>query len=276
MRKYGIIVAVLLLLVAAAMAQNVIKYSLTSSSALAIGRAVKLGATDNTCVLAGAADGDSVIGFVGMTETAAGPTYYNLIVNAGRITAAISGASGAVSIGSDLTAAAAGSLKVAGVGDRVIAKATQAVATPPGACEIMIQLEPITTDSGARLWQAAQSAMTSITGSASGDQSLVQIAIATACDVEDMQLLFTGTADDKDGNGGAVVNVSINDGTSDLSTQTLYLVDRHFYQSQAVAVSARKDVSPTDTPTFDVYVWESDGMTDGRIKGVFTIVGTPR
>ena len=60
MRKYGIIVAVLLLLVAAAMAQNVIKYSLTSSSALAIGRAVKLGATDNTCVLAGAADGDDV------------------------------------------------------------------------------------------------------------------------------------------------------------------------------------------------------------------------
>ena len=179
-------------------------------------------------------------------------------------------------MGSNLTVAAAGSLKVAGAGDRVIAKATQEVASPPGDCEIMIQLEPITTSSGARIWQAAQSSMTSITGSASGDQSLVQIAISTDCDVENMQLLFTGTADDKDGNGGAVVNISINDGTSDLATQTIYLVDRHFYQSQAVALSAIKDVSPTDTPTFDVYVWESDGMTDGRIKGVFTIVGTPR
>jgi len=274
MRRVLVVVA-LFLLVGAVLAQNVIKYELSSSAALDIGAAVKLGASDNTCALAGDGEGSDVVGFVAMTESD-GSNYYNLIVNSGRITAAIHSGSGAVSIGDSLTAAAGGSLKVASAGDRVIAIATQAVASPPGQCEVVIWLGPMPGSDGARIWQSAVTSMTSITGTASSKQDLITIN-CTNCGVEYMKVQFTGTVDDKDGtSGGAVVNVAINDGSSDLDTQTLYLVDRNFYQSQATALTGTDDVSLTDSPAYTVQVWESDGMTNGRIKGVLTIVGTPR
>ncbi len=271
--------AMVLMLFGAVMAQNVIKYELSSSSALNIGDAVKLGASDNTCQLAGDGEGALVIGFVGMTETD-GVNYYNLIVNSGRITAAIHSSSGAVSIGDSLTAAPAGSLKVAGAGDRVIAIATETVASPPGACEVIIWLGPMPGADGARIWQSVVAAMTDITGTAAAKQQLTQISI-TDCDVEYIKVQFTGTADDKAAAaGGAVVNVELDasgtPGSGSLGTQTLYLVDRHFYQSQAVAITGTEDVSPTDDPVYTVYVWESDGLTNGRIKGVLTVVGSPR
>ncbi len=273
--RRALFVVVLLMLVGALMAQNVIKYELSSSAALNIGDAVKLDTTDNSCQVSGDGEGASVIGFVAMTETD-GSNYYNLVVNSGRITAAIHSGSGAVSIGDSLTAAAAGSLKVAGAGDRVIAIATQAVASPPGACEVIVWLGPMPGADGARIWQSAITSMTSITGTAASKQDLTSVT-CTNCDVEYMKVQFTGTADDKDASaGGAVVNVAINDGSSDLDTQTLYLVDRHFYQSQATALTGTDDVSPADSPVYTVQVWESDGMTNGRIKGVLTVVGVPR
>lgn len=277
-----VLVAVFALLVGIVGAQNVIKYELSSSSALNIGDAVKLGATDNSCQVSGDGEGAEVIGFVAMTETD-GVNYYNLIVNSGRITAAIHHGSGAVSIGDSLTAAAGGSLKVASAGDRVIAIATQAVASPPGACEVVVWLGPMPGADGAKIWQAVVSGTpVDITASATGVQSIANISI-TDCDVEDMLIQFTGTADDKgSAAGGAVVNVDITQGGTpapggQLATQAVYLVDRHFYQQQSLALTARLDVSLTDDPTFDVYVWESDGLTNGRItQGILTIVGTPR
>ncbi|RKZ33367.1 hypothetical protein DRQ33_04375 [bacterium] len=275
MRRLILAVVMVVLIAGLVMAQDVIKYELSSSSALNIGDAVKLGATDNSCDVAGAGEANAVIGFVGMTETD-GTNYWNLIVNSGRITAAIHSASPAVAIGDSLTIAAGGSLQVAGAGDRVIAVATQAVGTPPGACEVMIQLGAISGAGGARIWQSAVGSMTDITGTAAAKQTLTSIAI-TDCDVEYMKVQFTGTADDKATSaGGAVVNVELDDGGVSMGTQTLYLVDRHFHQSQAVALTATDDVAPADDPTYTVYVWESNGMTNGRIKGVLTVVGTPR
>lgn len=269
MKGLSMVVALLVLVFGLASAQEVIKYELSSTAALTIGRAVELSASGQ-CTYADT--GNDVIGFVAATETD-GINYWNLIVNAGRITGKMA-AGQSCTAGDELTVTGTnGELKVAGAGDRVIAKAMTTAAAGADV-EIMIQLDPILGAGGARLWQSAVNSMTDITGTASAKQTLTSISI-TDCDVEYMKVQFTGTADDRVGSGGAVVNVELYDGAS-MGTQTLYLIDRNFHQSAAVALTATKDVSPTDDPTFTVYVWESNGMTNGRIKGVLTVIGTPR
>ncbi len=280
MRRTTLALALLLAFAIAALAQpNVIKYELSAASPLTIGSAVKLGATDNTCALAADGEGNLVIGFVGMVERSGGNNYH-LVVNSGRITSFVTEA---VNLGDELTASTAGSLKVAGAGDRVVAIATQDAAAN-GDCEIMIMMEPMEGAGGAQIWQAAVAGTpVSITAAATGVQSVAQIDMTgTDCDVEEMKIQFTGTVDDKDGaHGGAVVNIDITatgtPGGGQLATQSVYLVDRNFYEREVVALTITQDVSPTDNPIYDVYIWETEGLTNGRVvEGILTVVGTPR
>jgi len=281
MRKVMFAIAVLALISGVALAQEVIKYELSGApNKIAIGTAVKLGATDNSCAIAGAADGNDVIGFVAMVEAGAADTFH-LVVNAGRITSI--GVTEAVALGDELTISTAGSLQVAAAGQRVIAIATEAAAAQ-ATCEIMVQLEPINSTSGAKLWQAAVGGTpVDITGTAAAKQQLVQIDMTgTDCDVENMKIQFTGTVDDKaSAEGGAVVNLEISEdgdpGAGVLSSQSVYLVDRDFFQKQAVALTTTQDVAPTNEPTYNVNIWESEGLTNGRVaEGILTVIGTPR
>jgi len=281
MRKVMFAIAVLALISGVALAQEVIKYELSGApNKIAIGTAVKLGATDNSCAIAGAADGNDVIGFVAMVEAGAADTFH-LVVNAGRI--ASIGVTEAVALGDELTISTAGSLQVAAAGQRVIAIATEAAAAQ-ATCEIMVQLEPINSTSGAKLWQAAVGGTpVDITGTAAAKQQLVQIDMTgTDCDVENMKIQFTGTVDDKaSAEGGAVVNLEISEdgdpGAGVLSSQSVYLVDRDFFQKQAVALTTTQDVAPTNEPTYNVNIWESEGLTNGRVaEGILTVIGTPR
>ncbi|GEM_PF-1861502 len=286
MKKLTLVVALLALVMGAALAQEVIKYELTGDDGagnpakIAIGTAVKLYTTDNTCTIAGAADGDDVIGFVAMAEGGATDTFH-LVVNAGRLTSI--GVTEAVTIGDELSISTAGSLKVAGAGDRVIAIAMQDAAAQ-AACEIMIQLEPIASGSGAKLWQVAVAgAPVDITGTAAAKQQLLEIDMTgTDCDVENMKIQFTGTVDDKaSAEGGAVVNVEISEdgdpGTGILASQSVYLVDRNFHQRQAMVLTINQDVVPTNEPIYHVNVWETEGLTNGQVaEGILTVVGMPR
>ncbi len=272
MKKILIVIAMVTFVVSLGFAQNVIKYDLTSTSGdLDVGLCVKLTATDNECEPANSAD--NVIGFVAMRETSGGNTY-NLIVNSGRLTSAVSEG---VSSGDELTASTAGSLKVASGTDRVVAMATEDAAAH-GPCEIMILLEPIPGKNGSQIWQTS-AALTGITGTDAARQELLSIDI-TDIGLEYAKIHFTGTADDKAAaQGGAVIHIDIyedndpNDGQ--LAEQTLYLVDRNFYQSDAVSITATQDVTGTNDPHYNVRVWESDGMTNGQIKGVLTVIATP-
>jgi len=266
----------LLLLVALAGAQaTVIKYAvkLDDTNTPSIGDVVELD-TDDELTLCG--DADSAIGFVAMIEEDASGDKWGVVVNAGVIKAHITEA---VDAGDSLTVdgSSAGDLKKASAGDRVIAVALADLTAAGDANVLITGMGAITSGvSGAKIWQSAVTTMTDITGTVGSRQNLTSVPI-TNCGVEYMSINFTGTADDRGGTGGgAVVNIAINDGTSDLATGVVYLVDLVFYQSQSIALSATDDVSPTDDPTYTVQVWESNGLTNGRIKGVLTVIGTPR
>ena len=274
MRRIFVVMGALLLLVALAGAQaTVIKYAvkLDGTNTPSIGDVVELD-TDDELTLCG--DADSAIGFVAMIEDD-GTDKWGVVVNAGVIKAHITEA---VSAGDSLTVdgTSAGDLKKASAGDRVVAVALADLTAAGDANVLITGMGAITSGvSGAKIWQSAVTTMTDITGTVGSRQNLTSVSI-TDCGVENMSINFTGTADDRTGSGGAVVNIAINDGTSDLATGVVYLVDLVFYQSQSIALSATDDVSPTDDPTYTVQVWESNGLTNGRIKGVLTVIGTPR
>ena len=277
MRRIFVVMGALLLLVALAGAQaTVIKYAvkLSSTNTPAIGDVVKLNSSDE---LEKCDDADDAIGFVAMIEDD-GTDKWGVVVNAGVIKAHITEA---VNAGDSLTVdgTSPGDLKKASAGDKVVAIALCDLSAAGDTNVLITGMGAITSGvSGAKIWQAATASypsMVDISGTSGSRQDLVSISI-TDCGVEYMSINFTGTADDRTGSGGAVINIAINDGTSDLATGVVYLVDLVFYQSQSVALSATKDVSPTDDPTFTVQVWESNGLTNGRIKGVLTVIGTPR
>ena len=275
MRRIFVVMGALLLLAALAGAQSVIKYAvkLDGTNTPSIGDIVEL---DSEGELVPCDDASDAIGFVAMIEEDASGDKWGVVVNAGVIKAHITEA---VDAGDSLTVngTSAGDLKKASAGDRVVAVALADLGAAGDTNVLITGMGAITSGvSGAKIWQTAVTSMTNITGTAGSRQDLMSVSIPANCGVEYMSINFTGTADDKRGSGGAVVNIAINDGTSDLATGVVYLVDLVFYQSQSVALSATKDVSPTDDPTFTVQVWESNGLTNGRIKGVLTVIGTPR
>ena len=276
MRRIFVVMGALLLLVALAGAQSVIKYAVpidqSDYSGAAIGEVVELNSEDS--LVACDADTDA-IGFIGMIESD-GTNEWAVIVNAGVISATVHDD---VSAGDSLTVDGSnpGDLKAAGVGDRVVAVALENISAGSSGNVLITGVGPIASATGAKIWQAATASypnMVDISGTSTSRQNLVSISI-TDCGVEYMSINFTGTADDRTGSGGAVINIAINDG-SDLATGVVYLVDLVFYQSQSIALSATDDVSPTDDPTYTVQVWESNGLTNGRINGILTVIGTPR
>ena len=275
MRRIFVVMGALLLLVALAGAQaTVIKYAvpidLSDYSSPAIGDVVEMNSEDS---LVACDAGTDALGFIAMIESD-GTHKWAVIVNAGVISAIVHGG---VSAGDSLTVDGTnpGDLKAAEVGDRVVAVALEDISDGSSGNVLVTGVGPIASATGAKIWQAAVTSMTDITGTSASRQNLASISI-TDCGAEYMSINFTGTADDRTGSGGAVVNVAINNGSSDLATGTVYLVDLVFYQSQSIALSATEDVSPTDDPTYTVQVWESNGLTNGRIKGVLTVIGTPR
>jgi len=274
MRRIFVVMGALLLLAALAGAQSVIKYAvpidLSDYSSPAIGDVVEMNSEDS---LVACDAGTDALGFIAMIE-GDGTHKWAVIVNAGVISAIVHGG---VSAGDSLTVDGTnpGDLKAAGVGDRVVAVALEDISDGSSGNVLVTGVGPIASATGAKIWQAAVTSMTDITGTSASRQNLASISI-TDCGVEYMSINFTGTVDDKRGSGGAVINIAINDGTSDLATGVVYLVDLVFYQSQSVALSATDDVSPTDDPTYTVQVWQSNGLTNGRIKGVLTVIGTPR
>ena len=278
MRRIFVVMGALLLLVALAGAQSVIKYAVpidqSDYSGAAIGEVVELNSEDS---LVACDAGSDALGFIAMIEDD-GTHKWAVIVNAGVISATVHGG---VSAGDSLTVDGSnpGDLKAAGVGDRVVAVALEDISTGGSGNVLVTGVGPIASATGAKIWQATTTSypnMQSISGTSTTRQDLITLSI-TDCGVEYMSINFTGTADDRDGSsGGAVVNVAIHKGTSDLATGTVYLVDLVFHQSQSIALSATDDVSPTDDPTYKVQVWESNGLTNGRINGILTVIGTPR
>jgi len=277
MRRIFVVMGALLLLVALAGAQgNVIKYSLQCDGEIPIGRVVKLGTTAGHCVVANADDDDDVIGFVAMLETD-GTNTFALIVNSGMITArCTTGVS--ISKGDDITVDNNGYVKPAEAGDRVIGVATED-ATGASDVDVMINLEPMPGENGAKIWQAAVSSGGSpVTLTATANTDLATITLPANAGCENVAIYFTGTVDDRVGNGGAVVKLNLTDSDgSNQDTCIVYLIDRNFYQSQSVALSKAYDVAPNNTAkTYYLEGWTLYGLNNGRIWGILTMIGTPR
>ncbi len=263
------------------------KYALGSGvTVFAVGRAVKLGVSDNTCLLTGIGEGSAAVGFIAMIEKDASDDYHNLVVNAGRITARLSVAQ-VIVIGDELTATGNGALVEAGVGDRVIAIATEAVTTVGDSAdiEIMIYMEPIIDENGARKWQVYDAAPDEYDLDGENIFS-ADLSSSGGVDVKTLDFYFTCTVDDKGTDGSVTGTVAKFTWqiTGDISTSiapgaTVYLLDRHFYQSQTVAMQAA-DMDPelTDNFTVNVKVEEELGIDGtGRItNALLTVVGTPR
>jgi len=277
MRRIFVVMGALLLLVALAGAQgNVIKYSLQCDGEIPIGRVVKLGTTAGHCVVANADDDDDVIGFVAMLETD-GTNTFALIVNSGMITArCTTGVS--ISKGDDITVDNNGYVKPAETGDRVIGVATED-ATGASDVDVMINLEPMPGENGAKIWQAAigsEGSPVSLTATANTDLATITLPANAGC--ENVAIYFTGTVDDRTGSGGAVVklNLTETDNTDEI-TSIIYLIDRNFYQSQSVALSKTDDVAPNNSAiTYYLEGWTLYGLNNGRIWGILTMIGTPR
>jgi len=258
---------------------QVIKFSVSTedSVVLKIGDVVKLNADDEVkrCGYA-----DSVIGFVAMMEYVSADTLA-LIVNAGPIKTHVTEA---VNYGAKLTPDAAnpGELKNAGVGDRSVAIALETIGAA-GDIKVMIQLDPITTQTGAKKWQIYDAGPTEYDLDATDIFS--DYSSTGGVDVAALDFYFTCTIDDH-GSSGSVTGTVANFAwditglsTSSAPGATVYLLDRHFYQSQTVAMQATDmDPSATDNFTVNVNVTEGLGIDGtGRItNALLTVVGTPR
>jgi len=278
MRRIFVVIGALLLLVALAGAQaTVIKYAveLSSTNTPAIGDVVKLNSSDE---LEKCDDANDAIGFVAMIEDD-GTNKWGVVVNAGVIKARIKAS---VSAGDSLTVSStdAGALKDAGVGDRVVAVALEDVSGSGSDTlgnVLITGIGPIKGANQARIWQTAINTMTNITATSFSGGSPVLSLTLNNCGVDSVKIQFTGTVDDRRDNGGAVVKVAISDGSGTMigDSTVVYLVDLAFYQSASVVVTAVQDVSPTDSPSYNVMAWCTNGLTNGRIKGILTVVGTP-
>jgi len=277
MRRIFVVMGALLLLVALAGAQaTVIKYAvkLSSTNTPAIGDVVKLNSSGE---LEKCNDANDAIGFVAMIEDD-GTDKWGVVVNAGVIKAHITGA---VDAGDSLTVdgTSPGDLKEASVGDRVVAVALATLTTAGDTNVLITGMGAITSGvSGAKIWQAPLD-LTNITVTGRGDSAELLSTNLTLnnCGVDSVKIQFTGTVDDRRGSGGAVVKVAISDGSGNIigDSTVVYLVDLAFYQSASVVVTAVQDVSPTDSPSYNVMAWCTNGLTNGRIKGILTVVGTP-
>jgi len=280
MRRIFVVMGALLLLVALAGAQaTVIKYAveLSSTNTPAIGDVVKLNSSDE---LEKCDDANDAIGFVAMIEDD-GTNKWGVVVNAGVIKARIKAS---VSAGDSLTVSStdAGALKDAGVGDRVVAVALEDVSGSGSDTlgnVLITGIGPIKGANQARIWQTAIDTMANITQTSLGPSAEIFGSDLTLinCGVDSVKIQFTGTVDDRRGSGGAVIKVAISDGSGNIigDSTVVYLVDLAFYQSASVVVTAVKDVNPTDSPTYNVMAWCTNGLTNGRIRGILTVVGTP-
>jgi len=279
MRRIFVGMGALLLLAALAGAQaTVIKYAvkLSSTNTPAIGDVVKLNSSDE---LEKCDDADDAIGFVAMIEDD-GTDKWGVVVNAGVIKARIKDD---VDAGDSLTVSstAAGALEDAGVGDRVVAVALEDVSGSGGDTlgnVLITGVGPIKGANQARIWQAPLD-LTNITVTGRGDSAELLSTDLTLnnCGVDSVKIQFTGTVDDRRGSGGAVVKVAISDGSGTMigDSTVVYLVDLAFYQSASVVITAVQDVDPDSSPTYNVMAWCTNGLTNGRIKGILTVVGTP-
>ena len=274
MRRIFVVMGALLLLVALAGAQaTVIKYAvkLDDTNTPSIGDVVELD-TDDELTLCG--DADSAIGFVAMIEDD-GTDKWGVVVNAGVIKATVHST---VSAGDSLTVddSNPGDLKAAGVGDRVVAVALEDITSGNSGNVLITGVGPIKGANQARIWQTAINTMTNITATSFSGTPVLSLTLNN-CGVDSVKIQFTGTVDDRRGSGGAVVKVAISDGSGGIvgDSTVVYLVDLAFYQSASVVVTAVDDVDPDSSPTYNVMAWCTNGLTNGRIKGILTVVGTP-
>ena len=278
MRRIFVVMGALLLLVALAGAQSVIKYAVpidqSDYSGAAIGEVVELNSEDS--LVACDADTDA-IGFIGMIESD-GTNEWAVIVNAGVISATVHDD---VSAGDSLTVDGSnpGDLKAAGVGDRVVAVALENISAGSSGNVLITGVGPIRGANQARIWQTAIDTMANISETSLGASAEIFDSDLTLnnCGVDSVKIQFTGTVDDRRGSGGAVIKVAISDGSGTIKgdSTVVYLVDLAFYQSASVVVTAVADVNPTDSPTYNVMAWCTNGLTNGRIRGILTVVGTP-
>ena len=276
MRRIFVVMGALLLLVALAGAQSVIKYAVPIDpdySSPAIGDVVEINSVDSL----EACDADTdAIGFIGMIE---GDTHkWAVIVNAGVISATVHDG---VSAGDSLTVDGSnpGDLKAAEVGDRVVAVALESISAGSSGNVLITGVGPIRGANQARIWQTAIDTMANISETSLGASAEIFDSDLTLnnCGVDSVKIQFTGTVDDRRGSGGAVIKVAISDGSGTIKgdSTVVYLVDLAFYQSASVVVTAVDDVDPDDSPTYNVMAWCTNGLTNGRIKGILTVVGTP-
>jgi len=272
---------------------QVIKYSLKAEDDYlpSIGDPIqfKTPATFDTVELA--TSGTNTIGFVAMLEVVGADTLA-LVVNAGAITATVKrDATSDIPAYTALTVNASGELVIAGEGDRIVAYSLDTLELAAGedtiSIKIMIQLEPIPDENGARKWQILDAGPIEY-GDNTPPDSIYSPPLSSSggVDVAKLDFYFTCTIDDKGSSGsvtGSVANFAWDIGgdiaASSSPGATVYLLDRHFYQSQTVAMQAT-DMDPAATENFTVNVNVTEGLGidgTGRITGaLLTVVGTPR
>jgi len=282
MRRIFVVMGALLLLVALAGAQSVIKYSqiVKDGEGIVIGNAVEFSHPTDSIVKA--ANVDSVIGFVAMIEVSGSDTYA-LVVNSGVIDVPIQSPTSAQPPHTPLTlSSTAGELKVASTGDKILAYSMDSIATTDTSVRVIINpagLLPVVNDEGAVLHSAAYTSVNTI--GSSWTELFSDISFSAFATSNKVQVIFNGEFDDKEGAaGGAVINVRITDGSGTGLSQEkqVYLIDRNFYQKTTVTLIYSQPITPGTSYTFNVEAQEPIvGLTNGRTtKGYLIVMEIPR